>query len=82
LTPAFGRGFALCTDAAHIPAALPISIIDGSIRPAWMAAAKISGTNGARSRFMNQFDSLSRRAIQAPESGIVAVVNHGRLKPG
>jgi aspartate/methionine/tyrosine aminotransferase len=32
--------------------------------------------------FMNQFDSLSRRAMQAPESGIVAVVNHGRLKPG
>ncbi|OCW56374.1 pyridoxal phosphate-dependent aminotransferase [Hoeflea olei] len=31
---------------------------------------------------MNQFDSLSRRAIKAPESGIVAVVNHGRLKPG
>ncbi|MEQ8481881.1 MAG: pyridoxal phosphate-dependent aminotransferase [Hoeflea sp.] len=31
---------------------------------------------------MNQFDSLSRRAIEAPESGIVAVVNHGRLKPG
>ncbi|MBC7281650.1 pyridoxal phosphate-dependent aminotransferase [Hoeflea sp.] len=31
---------------------------------------------------MKQFDSLSRRAIQAPESGIVAVVNHGRLKPG
>ena len=31
---------------------------------------------------MNQFDSLSRRAIQAPESGIVAVVNHGRLKQG
>ena len=31
---------------------------------------------------MNQFESLSRRAIQAPESGIVAVVNHGRLKPG
>ncbi|WP_394690815.1 pyridoxal phosphate-dependent aminotransferase [Hoeflea sp.] len=30
---------------------------------------------------MNQFDSLSRRAIEAPESGIVAVVNHGRLKP-
>jgi aspartate/methionine/tyrosine aminotransferase len=47
-----------------------------------MAAAKISGTNDARSTFMNQFDSLSRRAIEAPESGIVAVVNHGRLKPG
>jgi aspartate/methionine/tyrosine aminotransferase len=31
---------------------------------------------------MNQFESLSRRAIDAPESGIVAVVNHGRLKPG
>ncbi|MCY0093410.1 pyridoxal phosphate-dependent aminotransferase [Hoeflea ulvae] len=31
---------------------------------------------------MNQLDSLSRRAIQAPESGIVTVVNHGRLKPG
>jgi aspartate/methionine/tyrosine aminotransferase len=31
---------------------------------------------------MNQFESLSRRAIEAPESGIVAVVNHGRLKPG
>ena len=31
---------------------------------------------------MNQFDSLSRRAIQSPESGIVAVANHGRLKPG
>ncbi|SOE18124.1 aspartate/methionine/tyrosine aminotransferase [Hoeflea halophila] len=31
---------------------------------------------------MNQFQNLSRRAIQAPESGIVAVVNHGRLKPG
>ncbi|MEP3435791.1 MAG: pyridoxal phosphate-dependent aminotransferase [Hoeflea sp.] len=31
---------------------------------------------------MNQIDSLSRRAIQAPESGIVTVVNHGRLKPG
>ncbi|AKI02294.1 aspartate/tyrosine/aromatic aminotransferase [Hoeflea sp. IMCC20628] len=31
---------------------------------------------------MNQFDSLSRRAIEAPESGIVTVVNHGRLKPG
>lgn len=31
---------------------------------------------------MNQFESLSRRAIQAPESGIVAVVNHGRLRPG
>ena len=31
---------------------------------------------------MNQFDSLSRRAIEAPESGIVAVVNHGRLKQG
>lgn len=31
---------------------------------------------------MTQFDNLSRRAIQAPESGIVAVANHGRLKPG
>ena len=31
---------------------------------------------------MNQFASLSRRATEAPESGIVAVVNHGRLKPG
>lgn len=31
---------------------------------------------------MTQFDHLSRRARQAPESGIVAVVNHGRLKPG
>lgn len=31
---------------------------------------------------MNQFQNLSRRALQAPESGIVAVVNHGRLKPG
>ena len=31
---------------------------------------------------MSQFESLSRRAIQSPESGIVAVVNHGRLKPG
>lgn len=31
---------------------------------------------------MNQYDSLSRRAMEAPESGIVAVVNHGRLKPG
>ncbi|MDF1608801.1 pyridoxal phosphate-dependent aminotransferase [Hoeflea sp. YIM 152468] len=31
---------------------------------------------------MSQFDSLSRRALQSPESGIVAVVNHGRLKPG
>lgn len=31
---------------------------------------------------MNQFESLSDRAIRAPESGIVAVANHGRLKPG
>lgn len=31
---------------------------------------------------MTQVDYLSRRASQAPESGIVAVVNHGRLKPG
>ncbi len=27
-------------------------------------------------------DHLSRRALEVPESGIVAVINHGRLKPG
>ncbi|WP_412051079.1 MULTISPECIES: pyridoxal phosphate-dependent aminotransferase [unclassified Hoeflea] len=31
---------------------------------------------------MNQAEHLSRRAIAAPESGIVAVVNHGRVKQG
>lgn len=31
---------------------------------------------------MSPFTHLSRRASQAPESGIVAVMNHGRLKPG
>ena len=31
---------------------------------------------------MTLHESLSQRAADAPESGIVAVVNHGRLKPG
>ncbi|PWV99868.1 aspartate/methionine/tyrosine aminotransferase [Hoeflea marina] len=31
---------------------------------------------------MSPVTHLSRRAIEAPESGIVAVINHGRLKPG
>lgn len=31
---------------------------------------------------MSPVTHLSRRAFEAPESGIVAVVNHGRLKPG
>ena len=31
---------------------------------------------------MTIHESLSRRAAESPESGIVAVINHGRLKPG